>query len=56
MATNTLIEHVRALNMREQREHDERREKAIKRIKELRQRIRLEQENSARKDTIGDIS
>lgn len=56
MNSNTLIEHVRQLNIREKREHDERRKKAIARIKEIRQRIRLEQEASASADTIGHIS
>lgn len=53
---NTLFEHIKALNIREQAIHDEKREKAIKRIKELRQRIRHQQEALARKDTIGNIS
>lgn len=53
---NTLIEHIKALNIKEKAEHDERRKKAIERIKELRQRIRHQQETSASKHTIGTIS
>lgn len=48
---NSLIEHIRQLNMREQELHNERREKAIERIKELRQRTRTQQETTACEDT-----
>lgn len=53
---NSLIEHIRLLNIKEKAEHDERRKKAIERIKELRQRTRDQQETLAREDTIGHIS
>lgn len=53
---NELIEHIRALNIREKAEHEERRKKALERIKELRERTRNQQETLAREDTIGHIS
>lgn len=53
---NALIEHIRQLNIRERAEHDAKKQKAIARIKELRQRIRREQEASAHKNTVGNIS
>ena len=53
---NDLIEHIRALNIRERAEHEQRREAAIKRIKELRQRTRNQQETTASRDTAGSIS
>lgn len=53
---NSLIEHIRLLNIKEKAEHDERRKKAIERIKELRQRTRDQQKTLAREDTIGHIS
>lgn len=56
MNSNTLIQHVRELNIREKQDHDEKRKAAIERIKELRQRIRLEQENAACADTTRSVS
>ncbi len=53
---NTLIEHIKALNKQEQALHDERRKKAIEKIKELRQRTRHQQETVASADTVGHIS
>lgn len=53
---NTLIEHIKALNIKERAETDERRKAAIARIKELRERQRQQQETTACKDTIGSIS
>ena len=52
---NSLIEHIRQLNMREQELHNERREKAIERIKELRERTRTQQETHACADTNGRV-
>jgi hypothetical protein len=52
---NSLIEHIRQLNMREKELHNERREKAIERIKEIRERTRTQQETSACSDTSGTI-
>lgn len=56
MATNQLIEHIRLLNIRERLEHEERREAALKRIKELRERTRNQQETTTSRDTLGSIS
>ena len=53
---NDLIEHIRALNIRERAEHEERRKKALERIKELRERTRNQQETTASRDTAGSIS
>lgn len=55
MNSNQLIEHIRALNKQEQALHNEQREKAIARIKELRQRTRTQQETLASADTIGEV-
>ena len=52
---NSLIEHIRQLNMREQELHNERREKAIERIKELRRIARTQQETTACADTSGRV-
>ena len=52
---NSLIEHIRALNIKERAEQDAKRQKALTRIKELRERIRREQEASASSNTLRDI-
>ncbi len=52
---NSLIEHIKALNKQEKAIHDERRKKAIERIKELRQRTRSQQKTPASANTIGSV-
>lgn len=54
--SNSLLEHVKALNKIEAIKHDQRREAAIERIKALRQRTRNQQETLAYKDTIRPVS
>lgn len=53
---NELLEHIRLLNIRERAEHEQRREAAINRIKELRQRQRNQQETTASQDTTRTVS
>ena len=52
---NTLIEHVRALNMRERQLHEQRREAAIAAIKARRSQQRSQQETSACADASGPV-
>ena len=52
---NTLIEHVRALNMRERQLHEQRREAAIAEIKARRNQQRSQQKTSASADTSGRV-
>lgn len=55
MDSNQLRQHVEKLNEQERQEHEQKREAALKRIKELRQQIRREQENAASSNTPGKI-
>lgn len=46
MDSNQLLDHVRALNKRELVEHEQRKQAALKRIRELREHIRQTKEES----------
>jgi hypothetical protein len=51
MNTNDLLAHVAKLNEQERIEHEQKREAALKRIKELREQIRNQQEADASANT-----
>ena len=55
MDFDTLTKHIKQLNEIEQIKHHQRAQAAIERIKELRQRIRAQQETATSSDTSGHI-
>ena len=56
MDFDTLTKHIRQLNELEQIKHHQRAQEALKRIKELRERTRAQQETSASANTTRSIS